>query len=109
MEWWKKSVVYQIYPKSFCDTTGNGQGDLAGITSKLDYIKLLGVEIVWLTPVYRSPMRDNGYDISDYYSVNPDFGTMADLELLLAEAHTRGLKIIMDIVVNHTSTEHEWF
>ena len=109
MEWWKKSVVYQIYPKSFCDTSGNGQGDLAGITQKLDYIKLLGVEIIWLTPVYRSPMRDNGYDISDYYSVNPDFGTMADLELLLAEAHTRGLKIIMDIVVNHTSTEHEWF
>ena len=109
MEWWKKSVVYQIYPKSFCDTSGNGQGDLAGITQKLDYIKLLGVEIIWLTPVYRSPMRDNGYDISDYYSVNPDFGTMADLELLIAEAHTRGLKIIMDIVVNHTSTEHEWF
>ncbi|MFA6075448.1 MAG: alpha,alpha-phosphotrehalase [Negativicutes bacterium] len=109
IEWWKKSVVYQIYPKSFCDTTGNGQGDLPGITTKLDYIKLLGVEIVWLTPVYHSPMRDNGYDISDYYSVNPDFGTMEDLEILLNEAHRRGLKIIMDIVVNHTSTEHKWF
>lgn len=108
-EWWKKSVVYQIYPKSFCDTTGDGQGDIPGIISKLDYIKLLGAEIIWLTPVYRSPMRDNGYDISDYYSVNPDFGTMADLEQLLNEAHARGLRIIMDIVVNHTSTEHEWF
>ncbi|SDY29926.1 trehalose-6-phosphate hydrolase [Evansella caseinilytica] len=107
--WWKKAVVYQIYPKSFNDTTGSGTGDLQGIIEKLDYLKELGVDVLWLTPVYDSPQRDNGYDISDYYSIYPEYGTMADFDRLLTEAHRRGLKIIMDIVVNHTSTAHEWF
>lgn len=107
--WWKKSTVYQIYPKSFKDTTGNGVGDLQGIISKLDYLKKLGIDVVWLTPIYASPQKDNGYDISDYYSIHREYGTMEDFEQLLAEAHKRDIKIIMDIVVNHTSTEHEWF
>ncbi|TDM10468.1 alpha,alpha-phosphotrehalase [Macrococcus lamae] len=106
---WKKSVVYQIYPKSFNDTTGNGQGDINGIIEKLDYLKTLGVDYLWLTPVYRSPMNDNGYDISDYYEINPDFGTKEDFKRLLDEAHARGLKIMSDIVINHTSTDHHWF
>jgi len=108
-DWWKKAVVYQIYPKSFHDTTGNGTGDIQGIIEKLDYLKQLGVEVLWLTPIYKSPQRDNGYDISDYYSIQEEYGTMKDFDCLLAEAHKRGLKIIMDIVINHTSTEHEWF
>lgn len=107
--WWKKAVVYQIYPKSFNDTTGNGLGDLQGIIEKLDYLKKLGVDVLWLTPIYQSPQRDNGYDISDYYAIHNSYGTMEDFDKLLAEAHLRGLKIIMDIVINHTSTEHEWF
>ena len=107
--WWKKSVVYQIYPKSFNDTTGNGVGDINGIIEKLDYLKHLGVDVLWLTPIYESPQRDNGYDISDYFKIDPRYGTMADFERLLDEAHQRGLKIIMDIVVNHTSTDHKWF
>lgn len=107
--WWKKAVVYQIYPKSFNDTTGNGTGDIQGIIEKLDYLKELGVEVVWLTPIYKSPQRDNGYDISDYYNIQEEYGTMEDFDQLLAEAHKRGIKIIMDIVINHTSTEHEWF
>lgn len=107
--WWKKAVVYQIYPKSFNDTTGNGTGDLQGIIEKLDYLKELGVDVLWLTPIYQSPQRDNGYDISDYYSIQEEYGTMEDFDLLLKEAHKRGIKIIMDIVINHTSTEHEWF
>ncbi|MEH7419079.1 alpha,alpha-phosphotrehalase [Neobacillus drentensis] len=107
--WWKKAVVYQIYPKSFNDTTGNGTGDIQGIINKLDYLKKLGVDVLWLTPIYKSPQRDNGYDISDYYSIHDDYGTMEDFDLLLQEAHQRGIKIIMDIVINHTSTEHEWF
>ncbi|MFC6118484.1 alpha,alpha-phosphotrehalase [Macrococcoides bohemicum] len=106
---WRKSVVYQIYPKSFKDTTGNGQGDINGIIEKLDYLKTLGVDYLWLTPVYRSPMNDNGYDISDYYEINPDFGTKEDFKRLLDEAHARGIKIMSDIVINHTSTEHNWF
>ena len=106
---WRKSVVYQIYPKSFNDTTGNGEGDLKGIIEKLDYLQYLGVDYIWLTPVYESPMNDNGYDISDYYKINEKFGTVEDLEILVAEAHKRDLKIMMDIVINHTSTEHEWF
>ncbi|ULG74150.1 alpha,alpha-phosphotrehalase [Macrococcus brunensis] len=106
---WKKSVVYQIYPKSFNDTTGNGQGDLNGIIEKLDYLKKLGIDYIWLTPVYRSPMNDNGYDISDYYEINPDFGTKDDFKRLLDEAHDRGIKIMSDIVINHTSTHHNWF
>ncbi|MBG9589468.1 alpha,alpha-phosphotrehalase [Cytobacillus firmus] len=107
--WWKKAVVYQIYPKSFNDTTGNGVGDIPGIIAKLDYLKELGVDVVWLTPIYRSPQRDNGYDISDYFSIHEEYGTMADFDKLLEEAHNREMKIIMDIVVNHTSTEHQWF
>ena len=106
---WRKSVVYQIYPKSFNDTTGSGEGDIPGIIEKLDYFKTLGVDYIWLTPVYKSPMNDNGYDISDYYEVNPQFGTKADLENLLEAAHARGLKVMMDIVINHTSTSHNWF
>ncbi|NOH81226.1 alpha,alpha-phosphotrehalase [Vibrio sp. RE86] len=107
--WWKTASIYQIYPKSFCDSGSKGTGDIQGIISKLDYLKLLGVDAIWLTPVYQSPMIDNGYDISDYYAINPDFGTMADFDQLLSEAHQRGIRIIMDIVVNHTSTEHQWF
>ncbi|KUP05401.1 trehalose-6-phosphate hydrolase [Bacillus coahuilensis m2-6] len=107
--WWKKAVVYQIYPRSFNDTTGNGVGDVNGIIEKLDYLKELGVDVLWLTPIYDSPQRDNGYDIRDYFSIFEEFGTMEDVERLLSESHRRGMKIIMDIVVNHTSTEHEWF
>lgn len=107
--WWKTATIYQIYPKSFCDSGAKGTGDLQGIIAKLDYLKHLGVDAIWLTPVYQSPMIDNGYDISDYYAINPEFGTMADFDALLAQAHQRGIRIIMDIVVNHTSTEHAWF
>ncbi|WP_323703444.1 alpha,alpha-phosphotrehalase [Mammaliicoccus sp. Dog046] len=106
---WKKSVVYQIYPKSFNDTTGNGQGDINGIIEKLPYLQTLGVDYIWLTPIYESPMNDNGYDISDYYQINPDFGTKEDVERLLEAAHERGIKIMLDIVINHTSTAHHWF
>ena len=107
--WWKTATIYQIYPKSFCDSGSKGTGDIKGIISKLDYLKHLSVDAIWLTPVYASPMVDNGYDISDYYAINPQFGTMEDFDLLLAEAHQRGIRIVMDIVVNHTSTEHAWF
>lgn len=108
-QWWKKSVVYQIYPKSFQDTTGNGVGDIQGIIKRLDYLKKLGVDVIWLTPIYASPQKDNGYDISDYYAIHHEYGTMEDFNQLLDEAHQRDIKIIMDIVVNHTSTEHKWF
>ncbi|WP_349410588.1 alpha,alpha-phosphotrehalase [Pseudalkalibacillus sp. SCS-8] len=107
--WWKNAVVYQIYPKSFNDTTGNGVGDLRGIINKLDYLKTLGVDVIWLTPVYDSPQKDNGYDIRNYYKIHEEYGSMEDFEQLLEEAHERGIKVIMDLVVNHTSTEHEWF
>lgn len=107
--WFKKTAVYQIYPRSFKDTTGNGIGDLNGIIEKLPYIKELGTEVIWLTPTYVSPQNDNGYDIADYRDIDPLFGTMADMERLLDEAHKLGLKIVMDMVVNHTSTFHEWF
>jgi trehalose-6-phosphate hydrolase len=107
--WWKKAVVYQIYPKSFNDTTGNGLGDIKGIIEKLDYLATLGVDVVWLTPIYESPQRDNGYDISDYFRIYEPYGTMEDFDYLLKKAHKLGIKIIMDIVVNHTSTEHQWF
>ncbi|WP_053028388.1 alpha,alpha-phosphotrehalase [Staphylococcus haemolyticus] len=106
---WKKSVVYQIYPKSFNDTTGNGEGDINGIIEKLDYIQYLGVDYIWLTPVYESPMNDNGYDISNYLKINERFGTLEDFETLISEAHKRDLKVMLDIVINHTSTEHRWF
>ena len=106
---WQDSVVYQIYPKSFCDSTGNGIGDLPGIISKLDYLQMLGVDYLWLTPFYPSPQRDNGYDVADYCSVDPRFGTMADFEQLVEEAGQRGMKLMLDMVFNHTSTDHEWF
>jgi len=107
--WWKKAVVYQIYPKSFKDTTGSGTGDIQGIIEKLDYLALLGVDVIWLTPIYESPQKDNGYDIRNYYAIDERYGTMEDFEKLLEETHRRGMKLIVDIVVNHTSTEHEWF
>ena len=107
--WWKEAVVYQIYVRSFKDSNGDGIGDLRGILEKLDYLKYLGVDVLWLTPVYQSPNCDNGYDISDYRSIMKEFGTMEDFDLLLEESHKRGIKIIMDLVVNHTSDEHEWF
>lgn len=106
---WRKSVVYQIYPKSFNDTTGDGKGDLNGIIEKLGYIKYLGVDYIWLTPIYESPMNDNGYDISDYFKINEEFGTLDDFKKLIYEAHRRDLKVMLDIVINHTSTEHHWF
>jgi len=108
-QWWKRAIVYQIYPRSFCDSNCDGIGDLNGITSKLGYIKELGVDVIWLSPVYKSPMFDNGYDISDYMAINPEFGTMADFDNLLKEAHNLGLKIVMDLVVNHSSDQHPWF
>ncbi|AOZ87989.1 alpha,alpha-phosphotrehalase [Bacillus xiamenensis] len=107
--WWKKAVVYQIYPKSFLDTTGSGTGDINGVTKKLDYIKELGADCIWLTPMYESPQHDNGYDISDYRKIHDMYGTMADFEHMLKEAHERGIRVIMDIAVNHTSIFHEWF
>lgn len=106
---YKDSIVYQIYPRSFCDSDGDGVGDIRGIISKLDYISSLGVDVIWLSPVYKSPNDDNGYDISDYKDIQPEFGTMADFDELLSEAKSRGIKIIMDLVINHTSDEHEWF
>lgn len=107
--WWKEAVVYQIYPRSFKDSDGDGIGDLKGIISKLDYIKSLGIDVVWLNPIYASPNDDNGYDISDYRSIMKDFGTMADFDALLKGMHERNIKLVMDLVVNHTSDEHEWF
>lgn len=107
--WWKESVVYQVYPRSFCDSNGDGIGDLNGICSRLDYIRDLGVNVIWLSPVYSSPNDDNGYDISDYQGIMEEFGTMEDFDRLLKEAHARGLRLVMDLVVNHTSDEHAWF
>ncbi len=107
--WWKEAVVYQIYPRSFMDSNGDGIGDLAGITSRLDYLKQLGVDVVWLSPVYQSPNDDNGYDISDYQAIMEEFGTMEDFDRMLAGMHARGIKLVMDLVVNHTSDEHAWF
>ena len=108
-EWWKGKVAYQIYPKSFKDSNGDGIGDLKGITQKLDYLEKLGIDILWLSPVYKSPFIDQGYDISDYYAIDPLFGTMEDMEELIAEGKKRGISIIMDLVVNHCSSHHEWF
>jgi len=108
-KWWKKEVGYQIYPRSFYDSNNDGIGDLNGITAKLDYLKELGITLIWVCPIFKSPMDDNGYDISDYYDVNPEFGTKEDLERLIKEAEKRGIKIILDLVINHTSDEHEWF
>lgn len=108
-KWWHDKVAYQIYPKSFYDSNGDGIGDIPGIISKLDYLQDLGIDIIWLSPCYRSPLADEGYDISDYYNIDPRFGTMEDMECLIAEAKKRGMYILMDLVVNHCSDEHEWF
>ncbi|MCG7376652.1 alpha,alpha-phosphotrehalase [Paenibacillus sp. ACRSA] len=107
--WWKTSTVYQVYPKSFNDTTGTGTGDIRGLTEKLDYLQHLGIDIVWLQPVYVSPQHDNGYDVADYYKINPDYGTMEDFDELLKGLKARDMKLMIDIVVNHSSTDHEWF
>src|SRR5574344_1639089 len=108
-KYFRSNAVYQIWPRSFCDSNGDGIGDLNGITSKLDYLAELGIGIIWLSPVYRSPNFDYGYDISDYMSINPEFGTMDDMDLLIAEAKKRNIRIVMDLVVNHTSDQHRWF
>ena len=108
-KWWKEAIVYQIYPRSFKDSNGDGIGDLNGIRQKLSYLKLLGIDVIWLSPVYQSPNDDNGYDISDYKKVMDEFGTMNDFDNLLKEAHENGIRIIMDLVVNHTSDEHPGF
>ena len=109
MKWWQNAVVYQIYPRSFQDSNGDGIGDIPGIISRLDYLEELGIDAIWLSPVYESPNDDNGYDISDYQAIHPDFGTMEDMDRLIDEAEKRGIRIVMDLVVNHTSDEHEWF
>ena len=108
-KWWKSSVVYQIYPRSFCDSNGDGIGDINGIRSKLWYLKELGIDVIWLSPVYASPNADNGYDISDYYGISPEYGSMEDMKALIRECENCGIRIIMDLVVNHTSDEHPWF
>ncbi len=107
--WWNKSVVYQIYPKSFQDTNHDGVGDLRGIIDRLDYIKELGVDVIWLNPIYESPQVDNGYDISNYEAINPTLGNMDDFQELIDRVHERGMKLVMDLVVNHTSDQHDWF
>lgn len=107
--WWHNSVVYQIYPRSFCDSNNDGIGDSQGIISKLDYLQGLGIDVIWLSPVYQSPMDDNGYDISDYQAIAAEFGTMEDMKRLMQQAEDRGIKVVMDLVVNHTSDEHAWF
>lgn len=108
-KWWNEKIVYQVYPRSFKDTNGDGIGDVRGIIEKLDYIKSVGVDMIWISPIYKSPMKDNGYDISDYYAIDPIFGTMEDMDELLLKAKGKGLKVLMDLVVNHCSSEHEWF
>ena len=105
--WWQEEIVYQIYPKSFYDSNNDGIGDLKGITQKLPYLQELGVTMLWICPFYRSPMNDNGYDISDYQSIAPEFGSMEDLDELIAQARQRGIRIVIDLVINHTSDEHE--
>ena len=107
--WWQTGVVYQIYPRSFQDSNGDGVGDLNGIRQRLDYLKWLGIEAVWISPIYPSPMADFGYDISDYTGIHPLFGTVEDFDLLLHEVHQRGMKLILDLVPNHTSDRHPWF
>ena len=107
--WFKDAIIYQVYPRSFCDSMGDGFGDINGIISKLDYLKELGVNCIWLSPIYDSPQVDNGYDISNYYDIYPPFGTLDDAKRMIKEAHNRGIRIIMDLVVNHTSNQHKWF
>jgi alpha-glucosidase len=108
-EWWRGAVVYHVYPLSFADADGDGTGDLAGVCDKLDYIASLGVDMVWISPFYRSPMRDFGYDVADYCDVDPLFGSLADFDALVAKAHRLGLKVVIDLVFSHTSDEHDWF
>jgi len=108
-QWWQSGVIYQVYPRSFQDTDGDGVGDLKGITARLDYLKGLGVDAVWVSPIYPSPMADFGYDVSDYTGVDPLFGTMADFDAMLAAAHAKGFRVILDFVPNHTSDQHPWF
>ena len=107
--WWQRGAIYQIYPRSFADANGDGVGDLPGIRSRLDHLVALGVQALWLSPFYRSPMADFGYDISDYQDIDPVFGTLADFDALLDAVHERGMRLVMDLVVNHTSDEHPWF
>src|SRR5258708_4584697 len=108
-EWWKRAVIYQIYPRSFLDLSGDGIGDLAGIAAKLDYLVKLGVVAIWISPIFPSPMKDFGYDVANYLEIDPIFGTLTDFDYLLAEAHRRGLRVLLDFVPNHTSDQHEWF
>ena len=108
-KWWHNAVVYQIYPRSFFDANNDGIGDIAGIISKLDYLQQLGINIIWLSPVYKSPMDDNGYDISDYQDIAAEFGTLAEMQMLINEVQKRDIRIVMDLVINHTSDEHPWF
>ena len=108
-DWWKGGVVYQVYPRSYQDTTGDGTGDLPGITQRLDHIAALGADAVWISPFFRSPMKDFGYDVSDYRDIDPQFGTMADFDALIARAHQLNLKIMIDLVLSHTSDQHPWF
>ena len=107
--WWQNGVIYQVYPKSFQDTTGSGTGDLRGVTQRLGYLKTLGIDAIWLTPFYISPQVDNGYDVANYTAIDPSFGTLDDFDELVAEAHERGIRIVLDMVFNHTSTQHAWF
>jgi glycosidase len=107
--WWRDGIIYQIYPRSFADSNDDGLGDLPGITSKLDYLADLGVDALWLSPIYPSPDKDFGYDVSDYVDIDPRFGSLADFDLLLSEAHRRGIRIVLDLVLNHTSDQHAWF
>ena len=108
-KWWMEAVGYQIYPRSFMDSNNDGIGDLPGIISKLDYLKDLGINLIWLCPIYKSPMDDNGYDVSDFFDIAKEYGTMDDAKTLIKEAHARGIHVIMDLVLNHTSDEHPWF
>ncbi|MGS0626009.1 alpha-amylase family glycosyl hydrolase, partial [Ralstonia sp. VS2407] len=109
LKWWQRGIIYQIYPRSFQDASGDGVGDLRGITSRLPYVASLGVEAVWLSPIFTSPMRDFGYDVADYVDIDPLFGTLEDFDALVAEAHRLGLKVMLDYVPNHTSSDHAWF
>ncbi|MDD4369455.1 MAG: alpha-amylase family glycosyl hydrolase, partial [Oscillospiraceae bacterium] len=109
LHWWQQAVIYQVYPRSFQDSNGDGVGDLPGLIRRLDYLQRLGIDAIWLSPVYRSPQEDNGYDISDYQDIDPMFGSLADMDRLIAEARRRGIRIIMDLVLNHTSDQHGWF